>query len=156
MSGLYIIDTCSFTWAMRESYPIDAVPNFWVKLEEAAISGVVLSNEMVLMEIEKQDDDLHKWCKEKRHIFKPLGQDVVDATSGIVKQYPAMVSIHKEKDFADPFLIGHAKIINATIVTQENCNGPNHPKPKIPDICEALGIRTIKMVQLVKELGWLK
>jgi hypothetical protein len=139
---------------MRDAFPPSVIPAFWELLAEGIESGHIISNEMVLMEIEKQDDDLTAWCKEHSKLFIPMNQGIVDRAETVVKRFPNMMNPYKEKDFADPFLIAQADLLKAVIVTQEGRNGPQHPKSKIGDVCDGLNVRTIKMIQMVKELRW--
>ena len=53
------------------------------------------------------------------------------------------------EDKADPWLIAAAKVLHATIVTNEQAvkptrNQPLKREPKIPDVAEALGVRKKK------------
>jgi hypothetical protein len=150
----YIIDTCSFTWAMRDTYPMDVHPAFWRKFEDSAKIGKIVSSHMVYLEIEKQDDDLFKWCKLNSHIFLPVDQKIIYEVATIAKKFPRLINIEREKDFADPFLIAQAKVFGGTLVTQEKKNGPFHPRQKIPDVAELMNIRTTNILGMVKELGW--
>ncbi|MEU5872163.1 DUF4411 family protein [Glycomyces sp. NPDC047369] len=54
---------------------------------------------------------------------------------------------------ADPFVIGFAKARSGTVVTEEHPTG-RLDKPHIPDVCDALGIPCLNLVQFVTEQGW--
>jgi hypothetical protein len=62
--------------------------------------------------------------------------------NGHFQQVTSQTNMFLGKPSADPFIIAHAKINQAIVVTQEK------PKPmsaKIPNICEHLGIECINL-----------
>ena len=64
------------------------------------------------------------------------------------------------EDKADPWLIAAAKVLHATIVTNEQAvkptrNQPLKREPKIPDVAEALGVRTMGLREFYDASGGL-
>ena len=53
---------------------------------------------------------------------------------------------------ADPFVIALAMTFEGAVVTQELPR--NIDKPRIPDVCDALGIRWQSLPEFVDEQGW--
>lgn len=151
---LFCLDTCALTWAMRDAYPKSIVPTFWDKMTKAHMDGLIISNEMILREIERQDDDLHQWCKSVPDLFLKVDQQLMNGMAGIVRSYPKVVDPKKDKDGADPFLIAQAQVTGAIIVTQEKPAGSQAKKMKIPDVASAMDLGYINMLQFVKEMGW--
>ena len=138
---------------MRGAFHPSIVTTFWPKIETAATAGTILSTEMVFREIQKQDDDLHEWCKSVDGMFKKMDQETIDKVAEIIRSHPKMIDPKKDKDAADPFLIAQASILRGTVVTQEDFSGGPH-KLKIPDVCKAMGINCINMLTMIKEFGW--
>lgn len=68
----YSIDTSALMDAWQRWYPADIFPAVWSHLDHLAADGQIHSSEEVLREVAKKDDDLHKWAKERRHVFLPL------------------------------------------------------------------------------------
>lgn len=54
---------------------------------------------------------------------------------------------------ADPFVIGLAISRSGTVVTEEKLKG-NLDKPRIPDVCDALGVPWLNLMNFVAEQGW--
>ena len=64
------------------------------------------------------------------------------------------------EDKADPWLIAAAKVLRATIVTNEQAvrptpNQPLKKEPKIPDVAEALGVHTMGLREFYDASGGL-
>lgn len=57
-----------------------------------------------------------------------------------------------QRTHADPFVIAVARLHGMPIITQE---GPGSEKrPTIPSVCRSLGIRTLTILEFVREKGW--
>jgi hypothetical protein len=54
---------------------------------------------------------------------------------------------------ADPFVVALAMARDGVVVTEETRSG-NIERPRIPDACEALGIRWLALMGYVEEQGW--
>ncbi|MBX9720834.1 MAG: DUF4411 family protein, partial [Candidatus Obscuribacterales bacterium] len=53
----------------------------------------------------------------------------------------------------DPFVIALASVHRCAVITEEEPSAkPN--KPRIPDVCKDLGIKTLKLVDVIKQEGW--
>jgi len=55
-------------------------------------------------------------------------------------------------DGADPWLIAHASVHGGRIVTHE-VSAPSGRKPKIPDVGDKFGVKTLNIFQLLRELS---
>ncbi|WP_442914292.1 DUF4411 family protein [Kribbella sp. NBC_01245] len=53
---------------------------------------------------------------------------------------------------ADPFVVALAYARNGTVVTQETARSLD--KPRMPDVCDALGIPCMSLPQFVNGQGW--
>ena len=155
--SLYCIDTSVLIQANEQLAPMDVNPTFWSKFEKLVRDGRAISPDEVLREIEKKSDEVHDWCKELNGtcgaFFLPLEEDVQDAVSDILAQFPKLVDDRQGKGQADPFVIGLAKIRGATVVTQEGRTGSNK-RPKIPDVCVHYRIRCFNLVDLMRAERW--
>jgi len=54
---------------------------------------------------------------------------------------------------ADPFVIALAKVEDLIVVTGERATN-NLAKPKIPDVCNDMGIECINILDLMRREGW--
>jgi len=72
------------------------------------------------------------------------------STTGIAEK---LIDTRKNRSGADPFVIALAKVEGCGVVTGEKPT--NHPeRPKIPDVCRAIGIPCINILQLCREQKW--
>jgi hypothetical protein len=148
----YMIDTCSFT-TLRREYPSDVFGPVWEHLSSLIKGGQLVSCEDVYIELIQQDDLLAKWIKEHKSMFLPLDEDTQDAAKMILSRFRTLVDLKKKKSSADVFLIASAMREGCVVVTEENRSG-GPPKVKIPDVCDGLGVRCIKLLDLFRESGF--
>ena len=62
----YSIDTSAILHAWRRSYPPKNFPLFWQKIDALIKKGELKATEEVLVELEKKDDDVHKWVRARK------------------------------------------------------------------------------------------
>jgi hypothetical protein len=114
--------------------------------------GRLVSSIEVYNELEKKDDELFKWCKErKEEMFVEIDDDVQNEVARIMKTYPRLVDTVKGRSGADPFVIALAASMTPkmVVVTEE------HPgKMKIPDVCGAEKIDHCGLADLIEREDW--
>lgn len=108
----------------------------------------------MLAELEKKDDEVHKWAKDHPQLFVLIDMDIQQVVSDILENHERLVDKRKNRTSADPFVIALAQINNACVVTGEHPTN-NIEKPNIPDVCNVLGIRYINFLSLIREQGWI-
>lgn len=144
----YMVDTCSFT-ELRRVYPRPHFDAVWKLLEQLAQDGRLLSVEEVLCELKAQDDEVTKWAQSRESIFLPLDEAVQRGARDVLARFPTLLDLKRGKSSADPFLIAAAALQRATVVTQEKPSG-GPSAVKIPDVCKALKIPCIQLLDLLK------
>ncbi|MFH1730106.1 MAG: DUF4411 family protein [Planctomycetota bacterium] len=149
----YCIDTSSLMDAWRRWYPPDLFPSLWAKLDELVSNGDLISSEEVLRELERKEDGLLAWANEHSGMFLPLSDEIQEITQQILDGFPKLVDSRTGKSFADPFVIATARATGTTVVTGERLEG-SVSRPKIPSVCNELGIPWIGTVQLISSEGW--
>ncbi len=151
---LYSIDTSALIHGWVRAYPPRTFPRVWQRLDELVTSGLLKASIEVLNELEKQDDDLHAWCKERPAMFVDVDDAIQGAMQHIMGTYPKLVDTSKGKSGADPFVIALAMTRNPllTIVTEEH--GGSAGKPKIPFVCRQERLRSISLLELIEEQNW--
>jgi len=149
----YCIDTSSLMDARHRWYPPALFPSLWSRIEALIASGGLISSDEVFHELERKDDKLLKWGKERRGMFLPLSDAVQEAARKILKQFPRLVDARTGKSFADPFVIATAEVTDTTVVTGEKPTG-SPDRPKIPDVCEHFEIPWINIVGMIRQEGW--
>jgi hypothetical protein len=169
--NIYIIDTSSLI-EMKNRYPKKNFPSLWEKVEELISKNRLISPLEVRKEIERGDDELSKWVKNKKinkMFIKPDSLQMQKAKE-IIKKYDPLAEVEKPDNLnADPFLIALALVkkelskkelvamklfkdnvtIDYIIITEESIK-PN----KIPSICKDLGINCIKLLKMIDLEGW--
>lgn len=134
-------------------YPPAQFPGLWARIEALVASGDIVSSDEVRLEIERKDDDVHAWCKERRSMFLPLSAEVQEAATSLLRAFPRLVDARTGKSMADPFVIATAQVHAIWVVTQERATGRPR-RPKIPDACLSIGIRCATLLDLIKAEGW--
>jgi len=149
----YSIDTSAFLDAWVRYYPIDVFPGVWDQMNRAAQEGQLLVADEVLSELSKKDDGAHQWVKSHGLMVIKLNSELEKHVREIMARYPRLVDTKKGRSVGDPFVIALARARNLTVITAEARTGKIEV-PKIPDVCDELGIRSIGIVGFFRELGW--
>jgi hypothetical protein len=148
----YSIDTSAILDGWRRYYPPDVFPDVWTGLDDLIARGDLAASEEVLVELEKRDDEIHAWAKERRDtLIVAIDDRVQGKVVEILAQDERLV--RNNRSGADPFVIGLAMVEACGVVTGERPSG-SASKPKIPDVCAALNVRCIDLLGLFREQGW--
>lgn len=148
----YCFDTSALIECWSRSYPPDIFPGLWLKLDELIAQQQVLCPEEVRVELARQDDDLAKWVNARPRLFVELDDAMQLATSEVLAQHPLLMKATKNRNGADPFVIATARVRSLTVVTEEQ--GGSATKPKIPSVCQALGVPCVSVLRFLREQGW--
>jgi hypothetical protein len=103
-----------------------------------------------LVELRVQDDEVLAWVEELDDLFVAVDMPIQEKVREILRDHPRL--IHAGRSGADPFVIALASLNDCTVVCEEGRG--KLTTPKIPDVCDALGIRCIRLFQVVMEQGW--
>lgn len=152
----YCFDTSAFIHASLRAYPPLNFPSFWKNLDALIKAGLVTCPKAVLTELEKKDDDLLKWAKGHA---KTLIVDHDSSIQGVVSSIMAdpvlqkLVDVNRDRSAGDPFVVATAKSRSLILVTQEDYG--KKAAVKIPNVCDALGVKHIKLVDLIVAEKWI-
>lgn len=149
----YSIDTSSLIWAWRFAYPRDRFPSVWLRIEDLIRSGDLKASPMVLVELERQDDDLHAWAAAKIEMFVDLDDGQQQEVRAIMAAHAGILQPGEDRVNADPFVIALARCRGLAVVSEERRSG-NPNTPKIPNVCVARGVRCVNLLGLMADLGW--
>jgi len=153
LGELYSFDTSVFINGRRDQYPPDVVPALWPKIAGLIEFGQVQAVDAVLHELARRDDETTVWAKAQHGLFVPLDVDVQRCTRQVLKVCPKLIGVGSGRSGADPFVVALALAHNGTVVTDERATG-NVSKPKIPDACAAVGVRSMNLLAFIREQGW--
>lgn len=147
----YCIDTNIFIDAGERYYPPDIVPGFWKNLDALIDAGRLKAPEMLIEELERKDDDWRQWVYDRKDKFiVPMDMPQADAIKQVMTVYVAQSS-NINRVTGDPFFVALALAQGLTVVTSES---ERKGRVKIPKICDALGIKSISLLELMRREGW--
>ena len=149
----YCLDTCVFIEGWNRYYSMDLCPQYWQVLNDLAKQGTIFSPVEVKREIEKIDDGLKKWIKDKPYLFKEITIEVQEHLRRIMANHGRLVDSIKQRSIADPWVIAFAIAENAVVVTKETPAGSISSRIKIPDVCIVLNIPWMNDFDFAKEVG---
>ncbi len=108
----------------------------------------------MLLEVKKRDDEVHEWAKaRKAKMFVPIDEEQQRHVSSILAKHERLVDTRKNRSAADPFVIALAMAEGCAVVTAEAATG-KADRPHIPDVCSAMGVRSMTLLELFREQGW--
>ena len=150
--------------AHRVSYPLDVAYSFWNKVKQLAHSGLIISIDKVKDEIFDNHDLLSEWCEANLpdDFFKDTDTSIDSyrrVTSWVVSRnthyLPNAINEFLSAEEADAFIVAYAldNPSNNIIATQEVSEPFRRTKVKIPDACNALGVRYVNMMDMFRMLG---
>ena len=151
---MYSIDSSSLLEAWTRRYPPDIFPAFWEKIEELIQDDILLISQEVYYELEKKDDDIFAWLKDRKEKLVITDEDIQEKVAGILTTHRKIIDTRNNRSGADPFVIAVAIRNKATVVTEETPSG-NEKKPKIPDVCMSCGVEYINMLNFIRKQSWI-
>jgi hypothetical protein len=149
---VYSADSSALIHGWRRIYRPRNFGFVWEQLSVLIDEGRLKASIEVYNDLEKKDDELFKWCKERR---ENLVVDIDDAVQAqvvkIMKTYPRLVDTVKGRSGSDPFVIALAKSTTPamTVVTEEYVG-----KMRIPDVCSAEKIDSCGLADLIERENW--
>jgi hypothetical protein len=145
----YCLDTSVFINGWNKRYRVDVFPSLWQELNRILHDGTAFSCDEVYRELAYQDDALSAWAKERKQFFEIPTEETVLTVRELIHNYPNFAAQGGTGNEADPWLIAHARLANAVVVTDEQAapNLKSTKPPKIPNICELLPLRWMTPIE---------
>jgi hypothetical protein len=123
-------------------------------MDELVAEGRLIISEEVWEEAQAKDAVVKAWCKPRRDsIVVPTDTTVAEEVQHVLEDHERLVMNMKGRNRADPFVIAVASLRGAIVVTGEGSDGTAN-RPKIPFVCQSLGIECVKFVDLIRLEGW--
>lgn len=122
-------------------------------MDAAAKNGEILVVDEVVRELERKDDDVYGWVKDRENMIVPIDNNLQDHVVEIMRAYPRLVDSKKSRSGCDPWVIALAQTRGLGVVTAEKASG-NIAKPKIPDVCKALRLQCVEVIDFFRIQGW--
>jgi hypothetical protein len=158
----FVLDTNFFIQAHRAYYPLDVVPGFWMKVQDLASRGLIISLDKVRNEIYKNKDGVSQWCQDNLDpnffcdsstIISDYTKVVQWANSRNKHYFPQALSEFLQADEADAWLVAYAINTGSEIITHETSNPNIRRKIKIPEACHPFGIQFHNTIEMFRILG---
>src|SRR6266508_4432566 len=145
---IYSIDSSALIHGWRRVYRPKNFGIVWDHLGTLAEEGRLRASIEVLNELQKKEDELLVWCKDRKEkLFVEIDDDIQTHLSRIMGNHPRLVDTVKGRSSADPFVIALAATMNpAMIVVTEEYEG----KTRIPDVCIAESIEYCRLADLIE------
>ena len=152
---MFVIDTSSILQAWKRDYPPDTFPTLWQKIEQLAAQGVLIAPSEVLLELERGGDEIYRWARGQASLFVEPDEEVQGIVGEIVDRWPAFVPDDSHDGvWADPYVVALAAVRSGSAVTGEVAASLAARRPKIPNICQAMGIPCSNLLGLLRSRGW--
>lgn len=149
---VYSIDSSGLIHAWRRVYRPKNFAAFWEKLDELIEEGRLRASIEVYGEIEKKDDDLLVWCKERKEkLFVEIDAACEKEVKRLMRTYPRLVDTTKGRSEGDPFVIAlaSASTPKMKVITEERPG-----KTRIPDVCRDESIDCCDLADMIEDEGW--
>ncbi|MEI5675747.1 MULTISPECIES: DUF4411 family protein [unclassified Nocardioides] len=149
----YSFDTSAIINGRRDIFIPTTFGPIWDAIEGMIHTGQVRAVDEVKRELKRKSDEATVWAKRCSDMFVPLSRDIQLATRDILARHPRLLgSGGGPRNGADPFVIALAYARDGTVVTQETPRNIN--KPRIPDVCEEMGVPWMTLPQFVDAQDW--
>jgi hypothetical protein len=84
-----------------------------------------------------------------------LTTEIVDSAQVVLARFPDLIDSDGERDRADPFVVGTARLIDGiTVVTQERRRKGTTGRPRIPDACDHFNVPVCDWFGFLEKVGW--
>lgn len=155
---MYSVDTNIFLdWWVRR-YPEDVFPSIPSRVEALIVSGKWVAVERVSDEIQHvAPPALKAWAKANKGQFCRHDAVLIAEANAITTRFPGLIDPYARHDEADRYVIAHAKLKGWSVVTHETPARSKKHAPRthyIPDVCSALGVPCIDLLELMRREKW--
>lgn len=159
----FLIDSNVFVQAKNEYYAFDSFPGFWDCLIWLHQKGRILSIEKVKSELQRMDDDLKIWIKDRlpETFFAPIQQAEVIGHYATMQSWaqdlgqftPQAINDFQDTEQADAWIVAYAKTNDCIVVTHEKYAQAAKKTIKIPNVCKEFNVDYVNTFEMLRELG---
>src|SRR5262245_45100646 len=149
---IYSADSSALIHGWRRIYRPKNFGLVWDRLGVLIEEGRLKASIEVYNDLEKKDDELFKWCKDRKEkLVVEIDDNIQAHVARIMKAHPRLVDTVKGRSGSDPFVIALAASTNPTmmVVTEEYAG-----KVRIPDVCKAEKINYCGLADLIEREDW--
>ena len=158
MTSRYCLDANVFIQAKNGPYGLDFHPSFWKFMAVQVDAEVICSPKMVYDELASGEDDLADWVKDRKDqgMFVVPDERIQVVFGDIADNVEQKYANHHARlflDGADPWVIAHAKVQGAVVVTHEKLVNDESAKVKIHNVCVHFGVKYVDTYEMLRTLG---
>lgn len=147
---IHLLDTNVLIEAKGSHYGFPSCQDFLEWLRYMNGIGRVYSIGQVRREIRGYGlpDEISEWTKNNKSMFLNLKDDNIASNTASVIKWARDIgyqenAVHDFANCADSHLVGYAKTMGATVVTEEKGGSGNRALVKIPDACRAFRLKCV-------------
>ena len=152
MDQQFCLDTGVFINSWVKHYPPDLFPSVWKCIGQLCDDTCAIIPRPVYEEVKLGGDELFDWLKQHKSMVHEPDAEVLKALKSIMASHAKLAKEKGKRSAADAWVIAHAQVANAIVVTEEREGSVK--TPKIPDVCKALGIPYMNTVELLRSRGF--
>jgi hypothetical protein len=156
MAGrIYCVDSSSLIHASKRAYPQRRFPRLWRAFEDLIEMNRLIISIEVYHELERKDDEVYTWAKERKDAFcHEISDEVQTHVVKLMQDYPRLVDTKKGKSGGDPFVIAHALAANPSLVVVTEEKGGSENSPNIPFVCQQKNLQCFDLLRLIDAEDW--
>jgi hypothetical protein len=148
----WCFDTSALVEPWVRHYPPDLFPRVWEALEQLARDGAIRAPVDVRHEFERQSDALCEWARSLHGFFEEADRRAMEIYTDVVNRHVGFLKVNSTKSGADPVVVAVAAARGVPVVTYETM-AKQDAAPKIPNVCDSLGIRCVSLVDVLRSEG---
>lgn len=141
---------------------MDVFPKVWEGIDELIKNKRLISPVEVKFEIEKGEDELVSWVKDRKELFIEIDDAQQDIIRDILAKYPALAGAERDSYHADPWLITLAisydrlhkegkTDFTCAVLTEERYK---ENSLRIPNICKNYGLACFDRIGFFRNEKW--
>ena len=149
---IYSVDSSALIHGWRRIYRPRNFGFVWAGIDTLINTGRLRASIEVYRELEKKDDEVFAWCKERKdRLFVEIDDQCQRQVIRLMANYPRLVDTVKGRSGGDPFVIALAasRSPQMVVVSEENLG-----RQRIPDVCRDERIRCIRLPDLIEAEDW--
>lgn len=152
---MYLIDSDVLITSKNGYYAFDIVPGFWNWLEQEHRANKVFVAQSVADEVIAGSDELAVWMKAQPASFRLTPGDTELASLKAVSEWAHTAgfkdaAVSAFLSGADYFNVAQAGSLDYCVVTLETPDPNSKKRIKIPDACEAMGVKWMNLFKMLK------
>ncbi len=151
---LYCVDSNFFIQGWTKYYSPEFCSGYWDIIASMGKTEQLFVLREVYKEITDADDQLSEWMKTKEYLVRDTTVEVQRCLRQIYAADPnhkRLVDSTKNRSLADPWVIAHALAEKAIVVTKETLEVRSKKRPKIPNVCQNMGIDYIDDFDFIRQ-----